>query len=503
MKADNKDSFSGSWGLSFVAFHRQGYTSALKVRVSIPYGIHSRQGELTMEIRYCDNCGNPIQVELGQLFSTMDRVVCDACRPGAKKDCGDLDARNSGAKLDDILESSNLNLFSSQTIVLHKQKLEQGSAPAEKPKSAKLKLVKPGSASSATGAGSGIRPPQARPPQSPSSALVASQGASNPSKSAQKIVFRCMHCHSTLSIRPIEKTSKLTCPHCAKDVFITISGRVLKMSPSIALKKESQPGSNAPASIASTSTPQPVWEPAHRSGSGRVPIVEPTPRTEPAKTPTLSAGQPGSGSVVVVKPGSARLVKSASSRVLKSSRNSQGKPQTATAPAKVPSARIQSDRIGTARLAAQAPSTPPVRQPSSTSPQPLAECPSTFHPEKPPSTRALQVPSKPCSAFEEHQARQDPEKTVFITEEPTSDLSALANIDTIRNFCKESPIVPSAPRTQASPGPLLPDASDLLDIDASTPDVKSGGSSSMAKAGDSEPPGKGIAKRVLKALFSP
>jgi hypothetical protein len=33
---------------------------------------------------------------------------------------------------------------------------------------------------------------------------------------------------------------------------------------------------------------------------------------------------------------------------------------------------------------------------------------------------------KPPSAFEEHQASQSPEKTVFITDEPTADLSALA-----------------------------------------------------------------------------
>ena len=443
-----------------------------------------------MEIRYCEQCGNPIRVELGQPAGVVDRAVCEACSSGSEKGGEGEAAQSKKGEIADLLDSSNLNLFSPQTIVLHKQKLGLSGVSAEKPKSTKLKLVKPGSGSLAVGPRKSSAQIPAQPPRAPSTVVAHLEGATSPAKSAQKIVFRCMHCRSTLSIRPIEKTSKLTCPHCTKEIFITISGRVLRMSPSMVVKKGED---LKPRSVR-----------IERPGSERAPLVDSAP-IPGASNAAASLQQPGSGSVRVVKPGSARLVKTASSRVLKNAAPSTQEPQAA--PAKSPSVRIQTDRIGTARIPAPPVKQPSVRTASSTSPRLLSECPSTSTSAKPPSARVVPVAqsaqAKPCSAFEEHQARQDPEKTVFITEEPTSDLSALANVDAIKNAGKEKPVGAVAPKPKAGPSPLLSDASDLLETDAGVACTSSGDSSPARSSEESTAQGKGIAQRVLKALFSP
>ena len=57
-------------------------------------------------------------------------------------------------------------------------------------------------------------------------------GSQLPAASASKIVFRCPHCASALSIRPVASTSRLACPTCDESVYVTMSGRVFDSPPS-------------------------------------------------------------------------------------------------------------------------------------------------------------------------------------------------------------------------------------------------------------------------------
>jgi hypothetical protein len=119
--------------------------------------------------------------------------------------------------------------------------------------------------------------------------------------------------------------------------------------------------------------------------------------------------------------------------------------------------------------------------------------------------------AKPCSAFEEHQARQDPEKTIFITEEPTEELSLLASSAATKTV-SEQLYSPSRTPTAPAPGgagPLLPDESDLLESDTECVGVAAAGAAApQASPSTREKTGgpagrRGLAQRVLKALFTP
>jgi len=387
-----------------------------------------------------------MRVELGQPFSTTDRCLCEACRTGAAKPVTPGEAAGSPQR--SILDSTNLNLFSSQTIVLHKQRNSPGPASQERPKSTKLKLVKSGSSRAPSLQAMDPSASVAGPVRPGSTAVASTGGSANPAPSAQRIVFRCIHCKSTLSIRPVEKTSKLTCPHCTKEIFITISGRALKMSPSVVLKNG---GLHAPS--------------ARRLDA---------PLSPEAPGAAQSAGR---GSAVVVKPGSIRVVKSSSSRILK----------TGVAPARTPvSPAVPIPGTGPAREPQRPQS---VRVPAAPSRSPSFRAPLIAIPEK-------QAANKPCSAFEEHQARQDPEKTVFITEEPTADLSALASEDVLRSSRRDAPGQSSGGvRATSQEGPLLPDSNDLLENDGGARTPKATGSESQPAQH------KGIAQRVLKSIF--
>jgi uncharacterized protein YbaR (Trm112 family) len=62
-------------------------------------------------------------------------------------------------------------------------------------------------------------------------------GSQLPASRAQKIVFRCPHCKSPLSVRPVKSTSRLVCPACNNAVYVTISGQIHKRLPSRAVRE--------------------------------------------------------------------------------------------------------------------------------------------------------------------------------------------------------------------------------------------------------------------------
>ena len=66
-------------------------------------------------------------------------------------------------------------------------------------------------------------------------------GSSAPARKARKIVYRCLHCQSPLSVRPVAKTSRLNCPKCKKELFVSANGRMFKQRPSSTVVRKKNP----------------------------------------------------------------------------------------------------------------------------------------------------------------------------------------------------------------------------------------------------------------------
>lgn len=78
----------------------------------------------------------------------------------------------------------------------------------------------------------GPMPERPQPAPSKPARPVGASAPGEPAGSARRIVFRCVHCRAALSIRPVERTSRLTCPYCSNHIYVTLSGRLLKGPPS-------------------------------------------------------------------------------------------------------------------------------------------------------------------------------------------------------------------------------------------------------------------------------
>ncbi|HVR74508.1 MAG TPA: hypothetical protein VMT52_09260, partial [Planctomycetota bacterium] len=319
-----------------------------------------------MELRYCEECGDLIRDESSRPTQIEDHFVCDRCsKDGGPPSKAAQKAASERAGTTGLAGAENLNLFSNQTIAIRKQKAKapaKARAPAPAPelggevqKSGRLRLVKAGE----------------EPSPAPQPALE--EGSASSSRRATKLAFRCIHCKSTLAIRPVAQTSKLICPECGRAIYVTTSGRLLKTSPSTAIRKEGAP-ERIPGGSASM-----------RSGaSQRSAPSGGSVRQGSVRQPSLKQG-----SVFArVGGGSAALRAQSSTTAAEAlpapgaSRNA-GDPQRSTrntAAAKPPSVRLSSSN---------------------------------------PREEGL---SKPSSAFEEHMTNEDPEKTIFITEEPETDL---------------------------------------------------------------------------------
>jgi hypothetical protein len=179
-----------------------------------------------MELRYCEECGDVIQVENAKPLTELEHFICERCESGR------LEPRagaGGGQPAEDI-QSQSLNLFSPETIAIRKKQYE--STQPKDPKANRLRLVKPGAA--------GEPAPDGGPEDE-------GTGSASPAQGARKILFRCLHCKATLAIRPVDRTSKLNCPHCAKTIFVTAAGTLLKASPSVVQRAtEVRPNPSAP-----------------------------------------------------------------------------------------------------------------------------------------------------------------------------------------------------------------------------------------------------------------
>ena len=370
-----------------------------------------------MELRYCEECGDVIQVETSEPAKVVDHFVCERCQSGAGS------PRPEAAPSGDM-EAQSLNLFSPETIAIRKKKIDEDTT--KKPKSSRLRLVKanpdepesrpadpplsaPQPASPAPSA------PMAAPPQPAAAAVPGStRGSATPAKSARRILFRCLHCRSTLSIRPVEKTSKLTCPHCTNVIYVTPTGRLLKNSPSVALRK----GEVAPTELLTSGA---VGSGTNEAAS----VVQRNPASVAIKK---------TGSVVAAKGGPR---KSGSTVGLRPTAYKE--PDQPHAPEQ-PGARFQ--RPG-ADGAAPRKNEVPLKDIPMASINPAT----TWMP-------------KPSSAFREHEENQDPGKTAFLTEERTGDLSDLTSSPALAGVAEQFALpdlrnAPPAPSPRL--GALLPD----------------------------------------------
>src|SRR5688572_11689307 len=373
---------------------------------------HEDLNGTAMELRYCEECGDVIQVETSTPGNISDHFVCERCKSGAGA------PRPEAAASEDV-QAGSLNLFSPETIAIRKKKIDEDTA-SKKPKSSRLKLVKANEEAEprlATDPPRATVPPVASPapvadPPQPAAEPVpgSTTGSASPAKSARRILFRCLHCRSTLSIRPVEKTSKLTCPHCTNVIYVTPTGRLLKNSPSVALRK----GEVAPTELLSSGA----------VGSGT------NPATSVVQRNPASVAIKKTGSVVVSKAG----VRKTGSNV--GLRNTAFKEQQQAAASQQPSARFQ-------RPAADG-AAPPARK----NEVPLKDIPmASINP-------ATSWMPKPASAFREHEENQDPGKTAFLTEERTGDLSDLTSSPALAGVAEQFAL-PDLRNAPPAPSPRL------------------------------------------------
>ena len=216
-----------------------------------------------MELIYCESCGDVIPAPEG---SDGLSAVCAACGPdgsGAaptrpKPAAEDADTAATG----DWLASDDLELYSSQSVVIRKKDLPRApsgpldtegldvgsvrvdrsrgsSASRREPARSRRGPAKAGAstrerkpARETEGAAQGGSQQLAFFDEGNSKTLDSEgeqpRGSEAPSQKARKILFRCPHCKSPLAVRPVKSDSRLVCPTCEKSVFITISGQLFK-----------------------------------------------------------------------------------------------------------------------------------------------------------------------------------------------------------------------------------------------------------------------------------
>ena len=193
-----------------------------------------------MELRYCEECGDVIHLNSDEPPSLHDHFVCPRCE-GGKAPATQAESPRTGAE---DFSAEDLDLFSAGSIAQRKQDFNPG---ARKAPEARLRLVK----TNKTPAGAKhhtestfptdrlMAAPIAAAPRAGARGKPAARETSGTlAKSARKIIFRCLYCKSPISIRPVEKTSKLVCPSCGEAVYVTPTGRLLKKNPSHAVRKE-------------------------------------------------------------------------------------------------------------------------------------------------------------------------------------------------------------------------------------------------------------------------
>src|SRR6266540_4489349 len=141
-----------------------------------------------MELKYCEQCGQVValddptrEIEPGGNF------VCFDCRTGG----GSRKAKSkSGSK-----KGEPLDLFSSSTVAIKRKQMKAAGAKTQQGKV-----------------------PAAHGP--------ARSKANDPA--AARLQFRCPDCQSTLRVPRVKKPSRIVCPKCRLNLFISPAGVISK-----------------------------------------------------------------------------------------------------------------------------------------------------------------------------------------------------------------------------------------------------------------------------------
>ncbi|MBN1441435.1 MAG: hypothetical protein JXA90_01950 [Planctomycetes bacterium] len=220
---------------------------------------------MASELLYCENCGDIIEAPGASAVDPLQRFICEKCLAAGAGELrsGEFSAAAS-EQSDGAPDAEGLNLFSKGTIAIRKSLLAKAAEDQERdrerdPLHAAGSSRRAKSAAQSTGASGDDGEPLK---------LLRSGGSSRtPARGAQKIVFRCIHCKTALSIRPVKATSRLTCPYCSGTIFVTASGRLFDRPPSAVLRKggsqaapgvrsgDAPPGSPATAGTPSSTKP--------------------------------------------------------------------------------------------------------------------------------------------------------------------------------------------------------------------------------------------------------
>ena len=216
-----------------------------------------------MELRYCENCGEVIRLETDEPISLTEQFFCKTCKNESCDTHGDQPrsrpaSENPPLSLGGLPATTDLDLFSQQTIVKRKQRSSptEATLPSDEGRqSTRLRLVKStaevGETSDLSFEATEILTPAPdfaeEPVVSPSwldkaaadqvptegrKCYGSTTGSTAPSRCADRLMFRCLHCRAPLAVRPVRKTSRLACPKCHEVLYLTASGRALKGSPS-------------------------------------------------------------------------------------------------------------------------------------------------------------------------------------------------------------------------------------------------------------------------------
>ena len=239
-----------------------------------------------MELRYCESCGDILELEGAGAPVPLGGFVCASC--GGDGSTDEVPAEETAPAGDNPMESfldaSQASLFSESSIAAgsggNPDGICQGTALAEGVPPVETGLCGgPGlpqrKSIDADAAGAELTLPLEEEEDSSCDAGLRGNGGARaeevdipffdevddgkavgsqlPASRAQKIMFRCPHCKSALSIRPVNSTSRLECPACEQAVYVTAAGRILDTPPSIARRKRQHPRTAGDSSSQSAS----------------------------------------------------------------------------------------------------------------------------------------------------------------------------------------------------------------------------------------------------------
>lgn len=256
-----------------------------------------------MDIRYCDQCGDIIQGDGGSA-KVGGQIICSRCDGGAPQgnvipmqESAPKNARPQKEATDEIpeftlssvLHDEGLELFSSDTLAIRKQKPAK-EKDSKKKTATRLKLVEDEPMVTQQ-IPSFAQPPDAPTPAADPAALANEQTmritSPDPSlANADRWSVECQHCHGKLAIKPVQKRSKLRCPRCGGMQILDPSGSIHRIKEKSSAPPAQTQVAHFDLGLDLTQQPQqPSYSTQARSPQPEPQAQAPAPAPAPAPTP--------------------------------------------------------------------------------------------------------------------------------------------------------------------------------------------------------------------------